>query len=215
MYDLKKVIDKVYLLSIKDSYDLAMFFLRYQEFYESANDNFRGRRFTISDFMEWYSKDRNGYFSYPIDWAGFNIPSWVIEQVIGLGIEDKNKYDYEMFDLHCLLKKEVNNGDYYLIGVSGEDAQTIDHEVAHGMFFTIPAYKAEMEKLLKKLPKGVRVKINTHLQSLGYTKEVFDDEAQAYLATGFGEKFKKFAWKAASKDFAKVFNNFDQRKQLC
>jgi hypothetical protein len=47
--------------------------------------------------MEWYSKKQgDGAFTYPTDWAGFNIPSAVVTGVHALGISDYNRYDERM-----------------------------------------------------------------------------------------------------------------------
>lgn len=207
-YKVQKIIDKVYNVSFQDHYDLCMFFLRYQEFYESPNSKFRNQPFEIIDFMEWYSKDREGYFSYPRDWGGFNIPSSIIDDIQSLFIVDLNKYDYEMFMLHKRLTEEVGGEDYYLIGSQPGNQHLLDHELAHGMYYTIPAYKAQMERLVKQLPANVRKASYSWLKSIGYTREVFVDETHAYMSTGYGEKFSKFGWKRASKPFVKVYNEF-------
>lgn len=213
-YELFKIIDRVYLIIFDNQYDLSMFFLRYQEFYESPNKKFRNNQFEIIDFMNWYSKKfGNGSFSYTKDFIGYNIPSKIIDDVNAIGIMDKNIYDYEMIHLHRKLQKEVHD-NYYLIGISNLNntnvfkSMTFNHELAHGMYYTIPAYKAQMERLVKQLPAKVRKASYSWLKSIGYTKEVFVDETHAYMSTGYGEKFSKFGWKRASKPFVKVYNEF-------
>lgn len=207
-YLIQKIIDKVYLVRFEVHYELCMFFLRYQEYYESPNPKFRNHAFTISDFMDWYVKDKNAdYFSYPADWGGFNIPSRIIDDVRTDTIQDFNRYDLEMFQLHSKLSQEAGS-DYYLIGVSGpadKNAQMVDHELAHGMYYTIPEYKAKMDKLVKACSPKLRTNMNAWLKDIGYTKEVYVDETQAYLSTGF---HGKFATKRASKPFIKVFQEF-------
>lgn len=209
-YTIEKIINRVYNLSFTDSYDLAMFFLRYQEFYESPNPRFRNKQFQLLDFMEWYSKDRDGFFSYPKDWGGFNIPSRIVDEVTALGIMDKSIYDYEMQALHRKLKEE-SGGDYYLIGCTGKgdvNKGILAHELAHGMYYTIPQYKVEMDSLVRKLPKHIRQGSFKWLGSIGYTKEVFVDETQAYFSGGFGDTFKRFPHKKACKPFMKVYKEF-------
>lgn len=211
-YEVTKLINKVYHVCFDNRYDLCMFFLRYAEYYESPNPQFRGKPFEILDFMEWYSKDRKGYFSYPGDWVGFNIPSKVINELNACGIFDKNKYDYEMIHLHRKLQREAS-GDYYLIGsaFNKEDEAahnaTVDHELAHGMYYTIPLYKKQVDKLTKKLDRDFYNEICDWLKEIGYTKRVYKDETQAYLATGLSWH-RKTAWKKISKPFAKLFKEF-------
>ena len=64
-YTLKEIKGGIFLVEFDNQYDLAMTFLRYQEFYESPK--FKGKRFTIIDFMEWYSKEYDGAFTYTKD----------------------------------------------------------------------------------------------------------------------------------------------------
>lgn len=193
-YDVKALTDKIYLLIFKDRYDLCMFFLRYQEYYESPNPAFCGKQFQILDFMEWYAKSKDGVFSYPKDWAGFNIPSNVIDEVFALGIIDKNIYDYEMMLLHRKLKEKSKGDNYYLIGVSSDGKKkdvetTVLHELAHAMYHTIREYKNEMDHLVDRLPKKIRKTMNAFFEESGYAEKVWIDETQAYLSTGFEKEF--------------------------
>ncbi len=196
--DLQKLYPRLYLLKFdpNDSYDMCMTFCRYQEKYESPNPKFRGKDFALVDFMEWYSKNSNGYFSYPIDWAGFNIPNTIFKANWFHNIRDKNKYDYFMLQAYyaiwhdikynsidTYLDFDLNDPKYYLIGAT--DALTIKHEMAHGFYYLIPKYKKEMDTLTKKLPKKFVEKVYSWFENIGYTKKVFKDEMQAYMATGF------------------------------
>src|SRR5579864_3597075 len=96
-YKISEVRSRVFFLQFKRRYDLCMQFLRYQEYYESVNSKFRDHAFDLLTYMEWYSHNNKlGYFSYPVDWSGFNIPGETIKKVWDLGIADKNIYDYEM-----------------------------------------------------------------------------------------------------------------------
>lgn len=207
-YKIKKIIDLVYLVDMKDHYDLCMLFLRYQEFYESPSPKFRGQRFDILDFMEWYSKKFcNDVFYYPKQWGGFNIPSRIIDEVQALGFYDKNKYDYEMIMIHNKLKVEAQ-GNYYLIGASSKNDQTLAHEVAHGLYYTRPEYKLGMDEILKDLPKESKKAMNDFLLGIGYAREVLNDETQAYFATGMSKNVLIPKLKSVSKPFIKFFDEF-------
>jgi hypothetical protein len=172
-----------------------MHFLRFQEFYESPNPKFRGNTFDIFDFMEWYSKKYgNGSFTYPNDWGGFNIPGVQIESCLDeLNYEkvEYNKYDSIMHSVHESLMKhsgadkfsERTHGDFYVIGcLSDNDA--LEHEIAHALFYLNEDYKKEVTKLVGGMSKSLKNKIYSNLKKLGYTKEVYIDECQAYMATG-------------------------------
>ncbi len=63
---IEEVRPRIFLFKFKDSYDMSMSFLRFQEYYELPNKKFRRKQFKIVDYMEWYSKKYgNGIFTYP------------------------------------------------------------------------------------------------------------------------------------------------------
>jgi hypothetical protein len=205
-------------MSFKEPYDLAMYFVRYQEFYESPSPQYRGKKFALLDFMRWYSfKFGKGVFTYPEDWAGFNIPGDIIKQIWDLGIDDRNLYDYEMLQVYRECQEKAK-GNFYLIGVSAskEEAITLKHEIAHGFFYTTPSYKKEMKKLVKELAPELRTRMNEELLDLGYTPKVYVDEIQAYMSTGLPmssdgtELYAKL--EAAQKPFIKLYNQYYKEK---
>ena len=189
-YKVKEVKKNVFLFEFQDQYDMCMTFLRYQEFYESPNPKFRGKRFKIVDFMEWYSKKfGKGLFTYPKDWGGFNFYGEIIAKVSSLIIEDHNHYDERMFEAYHKCKKKSDNKPFYIIGTLKGDDDAKDHEIAHAFFYLYPEYKKHMVKLVKKLDPDVRERINQELKKLGYTSYVFADEIQAYMSTGLHPSF--------------------------
>jgi len=224
--DLQKLYPRLYLMKFddKDRYDMCMTFCRYQEKYESSNPRFRNKDFELVDFMEWYSKDRDGSFSYPNDWAGFNIPNTLFHSQWYHNIRDKNKYDYFMLHAYYAIwhdikygsdsffktgsptdfGKEGNDPKYYLIGATNDWA--ISHEFAHGLYYLNPKYKKQMNALTKKLPKKFLDKVNSWLEYIGYTPKVFADETQAYMATGFPESANIDPGKLA-KPYEEIFKN--------
>jgi hypothetical protein len=223
-------------MTFTDHYDMCMTFLRYQECYESPNRKFRKKQFTLVDFMEWYSKKQSqGSFEYPKHWAGFNVPSYVFNNVCGMHkdgklirnndelvdwmtnsnwsdlILDYNKYDAIMEGVYnkCTKASYAKYGEssFYLIGAMEGNLDTINHEVAHGFFYTTPSYKKEMSVLVQKLNPTFRKKLYESLAKIGYTKEVFVDEAQAFLATGWREFFPKL--KSQDAPFIEVFDRYN------
>lgn len=212
-YKLKEVKPRIFLVNFdkKDTYDMSMLFLRYQEFYESPNIDFRGKHFLLLDFMEWYSHTYgNGVFTYPIDWAGFNFPGKIVDDVFneGLGISDHNRYDTEMAIIYDKCHKKCPDGNFYIIGAACNE-KVIKHEVAHGLFYTNSSYKTKMTKLVKNLKPSIRKKINKELKNMGYTPKVYIDETQAYLATGFASLDLPSTNKY--EQFSKTFNSFYEK----
>jgi hypothetical protein len=204
-YEIVKAANRIYWLKMEDQYDMCMLFLRCQEFYESPNERFRGKRFSLLDFQEWYAKEHEGIFTYPMDWAGFNIPSRIIDDVFTAGIPDVSKYDLAMAAIHHKIKEEAG-GEYYLIGSCGDELDP--HEFAHACFGTLPSYRKEMEALVFSMPPKAKKKMVKWLTKLGYTEEVFIDEIQAYLIVSDVE-VKKGKKRIDGSLFREVFRKFN------
>ena len=101
-YKIKMVRPNVFAVVVEDDYQLAMTLCRVQEFYESSNEEFRGKNFSIWKFMDWYSREHNGSFTYASDWAGFNIPFEVLEQCMNEMKEIESPYDKVMQSIYNL-----------------------------------------------------------------------------------------------------------------
>ncbi len=190
-FTIEEVKPKIFHFNFKDQYQLAMHFLRYQEFYESPNPKFRNHGFTILDFMEWYSKAfGNGSFTYPLDWVGFNVPNKVFERAIEKSPEE-NKYDTTMIEAYFQCKQKAG-AKFYIIGSVGDKTSqfyAMKHEVAHGFFYLNPTYKKEMTKLVKALKPRLRNDMFAAFKKIGYTPQVYVDECQAYFSTGIPDRF--------------------------
>jgi hypothetical protein len=181
MFNIQALSDTVYLFYFQNHTDLALSFLRYQEYYESPNDDFRNHSFTIEEYKDWYAKDR-GEFSYVEDWAGFNIPSRVFVELLDKGIKDLNEYDNLMIGAYQLIKRNCKQDKFYIIGVSTLDNSVLEHEKAHGLYYTNEDYKKECDEITASIPKELYDEIKESIIKLGYTEEVIDDEIQAYMS---------------------------------
>ena len=216
-YNLKEIYPRVFLVTMDNSYDLAMTFCRAQEFYESPYKEIRGKNFDMVEFQRLYTMRRGeSCFTYPEDWCGFNISSNAIWYCyFANNIPNPNQYD-ETFEI--IIRKITENVNsirdmkYYLIGANTGDERTKNHEIAHAFYYLHPSYKREMNKLIKEINKCSYNKITNFLLNAGYTKKVIDDEIQAYLATGDsylqddGIKISK----NITKKFQKVFEEYIQ-----
>jgi len=190
-----------------------MFFLRYQEYYESSSPKYRGKAFEIFEFMRWYSfKFGKGLFTYPDDWNGFNLPGNIIKDVWDKHIVDKNLYDYEMFHSWNECNRRADGEKFYIIGTAGTEA--LDHEIAHGLFYLNAEYQKKMKALVKALSPEIRKEMNVELKRLGYTPKVYVDETQAYMATGLTESFEdSVKWVEERKAFQAVFVQYSRKKK--
>lgn len=210
--ELFEMYPRIYALVIKDDRLRARVFMRYQEFYESDSDSFRGKGFKWKDYTKFYKeKTKKDYLSYHEDWAGYNIPCNSIESCIEL-IPDLNYYDLIMFSVVDTIRDIVGNDNYYLIGIdqsNGEDPSLVYHEVAHGLWFSTPSYKNRQMSNITNMNPNVRNSVAKKITGMGYGENVVDDEIQAYLSTGIGDNMKRIKdIKQSQIPFKEVFDKY-------
>ena len=209
----KEIQPKIYCVTVDDDYDRAMLFCRYQEFYESPHKQFRGKHFTWMEYMRFYkSAWKKRVFTYPEDWSGYNIPSNVMDKAHDKFYKE-TEYDIIMNDIYfyCATDSQNKNNntrcDWYLIGASSKDKSTMNHEIAHGLFFTNRRYRLGMLAALQMIPKKTMDKIDKKLIKMGYVndRKILDDEAQAFLSTGLYNGLETKEIKKHEKFFQDIF----------
>jgi hypothetical protein len=210
--ELFEMYPKIFAVVIKDDRLRARVFMRYQEFYESDSDSFRGKGFKWQDYTKYYKdKTKKKYLSYHEDWAGYNIPCHSIESCINL-IPDINYYDLIMFSIVDTIKNKVGSGNYYLIGIdqsNGEDPSLIYHEIAHGLWFSSPKYKSLQTLNIDAMDPRIKDILSLKISGMGYGENVIDDEIQAYLSTGISDDMIRIKGiKEAEKSFKNVFDGY-------
>lgn len=188
------VADGIFVLEIPDMYDRAMFFCKYQEFYESPMEHIRGKYFTLEEFMKAYKDYReDDCFTYPKDWHGFNIPSNVLAKAVDTFQGDSDN-DRLMEQVYMVCSSQF--GNFYLIGVDSIKSATYKHEMAHALWYLNKKYKASVRKLMKQIDKELYERLVKKIMKMGYPIDVAEDEIQAYLCHGWKvpyhtEKFRK------------------------
>ena len=209
---------RVYCVMVDDNYDRAMLFCRYQEFYESPYKQFRGKSFTWMEYMRFYKNVfKKDIFTYPYDWSGYNIPGNVMQKANHIFCKD-TEYDQIMNDIYfyCAIDSQnKNNGtrcDWYLIGASSKDLKTMDHEIAHGLYFTNKEYKKSVKKLIEAIKPKHYDSLKKKLIKMGYAddKKIIDDEVQAFMSTGLYKTFDNDTFKKYEKEFIKNFKLFNK-----
>jgi hypothetical protein len=214
-YKIQEVKPSIYAVLVPDGYHLAMLFLRYQEYYESPNNNFRGKDFCIWDYMEWYSKSNKGVFSYPRDWAGFNLPLeslWCCLDGIQKINVSLSPYDLLMREIVSqIFSLNGNSCKGYVIGTKDTEGEVFLHEICHGLYRTNSRYKKKAKEIIKEKisPDHYRT-FKNNLLLMGYTKKVIDDEIQAYLM--YGHSLPKFSSGIPPKDLKRYHTEF--KKEL-
>ena len=218
-YSIEEVRPNVFAVIMKDHYHRAMLFCRVQEFYESPNPQFRGKNFSIWDYIEWYSREHGDVFTYPFDWGGFNIPlktAWNCYEKLK---EYESPYDEVMdkivrtIEMKMFNKKNTRNWNAYIIGADSTESDTFEHEICHGLYATNKEYKQLMDEITLTIPTNDYLKFKDNLIKMGYTDSVIDDEIQAYLTTNYEyTKFSKGVFKTICmrlhKEYRKVFEQY-------
>jgi len=153
--------------------------MRIQEYYESPIGEFRGNYFTHEDFMDAYAENNSGRFTYFSDWSGFNVPGNIVLEFFEL-FDDLNKKETALY--RCVETiAEIHGDQFYLIGVVGQDQDTLNHELAHAFYYLDKEYKELMDAITSCWEN--RDEFYKGLETLGYDDSVFMDETQAYIAT--------------------------------
>lgn len=182
MFSLIKYAPRVYHLQFTKRFDLCATFMRYQEFYESANPRFVNSSFTLAEFERWYTYNTGGdEFTYHSDWSGFNMPLNIIKCVHDQGIADPNMYDSLMWGIYKMIDSVEQN--CYIIGTSKE-CDIIDHELTHAMYYINEQYKLDVDNVIKYAVvwyQSLYEKLCSTLSNEGYAPHVFWDEINAYL----------------------------------
>jgi len=225
-YKLYRIADRLYCVEINNPYDLANLFVRYQEYYESPNPNIRKKSFDLDEYKRWYAiteqqreiPQTKYTFSYSLDFVGFNVPSWAINDIIwkGIYIGKLNMYDNLMKDIcreiiddvSSSLRPEYDNDkSFYLIGTPKMKSDIMQHEIAHGLYHLNDKYRWGMKSLIKShFTKDELRKFKAILKKYHYCNDVMLDEIQAYMATGLLDDIEVFQSK--TKAFENFFNTY-------
>lgn len=213
--ELHKVADGIYCVVIKSQQLRAFTFLRIQEYYESSSSEFQGNKFTWDKYIQWYKSPEGPtgekeVFTYGSDWSGFNIPSEAIEKCME-EVDDPNRYDDLMVSIITEIK-ERENDKYYIIGVDELDVNSdlLDHELAHGFYYTDKEYRTKMNNLVNLLPTDEKKLISDVIIGIGYNESVLNDEIQAYMSTGLIDRMDESLKKYTNK-FEQVFKEAKQK----
>jgi hypothetical protein len=213
----KEIKPRIYCVLVDDDYDRAMLFCRYQEFYESPYKQFRGKPFTWMEYMRFYKTAwKKRTFTYPDDWSGYNIPSNIVEKANDVFYKE-TEYDEIMNNIyfHCAIDSQNKNDgtrcDWYLIGASSKDLKTLDHEIAHGLYFTNKDYKKDCKRLIDSIKPTHYDKLKKKLIKMGYVndKKIIDDEIQAFMSTGLYNGLNTKELKKYESGFIKNFKKYN------
>lgn len=211
----EEILPNVYHINFSSQEKLASTFLRFQEHFESPS--FKGKIFSLEDFKYWYTKNSlNGkktkQFTYYSDWSGFNIPSETL-----IPFQDGLFDPLSDEEIEFLKLFESKKRPFYIIGTFGNEKKSLNHEIAHALFYTNEKYRQKALAVIHEIPDEFKELFVKDLESFGaYHYSVYLDEMQAYLVSGL-EKLEKsgfdvFPFLRFEKKLKNIFNSFLDKK---
>ena len=186
-----RITDKIFWLAYDNAYDMCMTWLRVAEFRESSSHQAHRKPFKILDYMHWYAAVHGeGSFSYPADWAGFNIAKEGLHELyveLGAQIVDWNIYDTAALSTYLHLCNTAGPL-WCLCCTMYNDYETLRHELAHALWATDPEYRELQEAVIKSAQPELIAELEGRLHRMGYGPEVYADEIQAHVAADRGQQ---------------------------
>jgi hypothetical protein len=159
-------------ISAESQAELNLSFMRFTEYYESPNPEFKGKIFTVGQLKRWYSVTY-GADTYHIDWSGFNIPSKVLQPFLNGLFDPLTEEEKSLLDLF-----RYRDDNFYIIGA--QNNSVLRHELAHALYSYNSKYKKAIDNYICKNKKYL-VRTSKYILEKGYCKEVLNDELQAYI----------------------------------
>jgi len=159
-------------ISADSQEELGRTFIRFQEYYESPNPEFRGKIFTLGMVRQWYSV-KYGADTYHYDWTGFNFPSKVLLPFKQGLFDPLTSEEIELLNLF-----KYRHDNFYIMGA--QNNATLRHELSHALYDSNEKYRNEIDSYIKKNKRGL-AKAKKYILDKGYAEEVLNDEIQAYV----------------------------------
>jgi hypothetical protein len=185
---LTKLTPQILVFKCKTKKELALTFFRIQEFYEAQNSKLRGQSFDTFKFLDVMMADDGKVAYFFPGWSGFNFPSDIFHEWRRLN-PVATAYEAKLI---AQVEKALPKGKpFYVVAMLASDKNTLDHEVAHAMFFLNTDYRECATTLVRGLPIALRRHMRQALRTLGYSNGVVVDEINAFLATSDN----KYLWK--------------------
>lgn len=152
--------------------ELSLSFMRFQEYYESVNPDFKNKIFTVGQLRAWYSLTYGGD-TYHKDWIGFNFPSKVLEPFKKGLFDPLTEYETNLLEFF-----RYRHDNFYIIGA--QDQATLRHELSHALYSTNDQYARTVNSILDNNKKKMK-KVRQFILDKGYNHDVLNDELQAYI----------------------------------
>jgi hypothetical protein len=187
-----------------DSQDeLGLTFMRFQEYYESTNSEFKNKIFTQGQLKRWYS-ETYGSNSYHSHWVGFNFPSKVLIPFKEGLFDPLTIEEQRLLDLF-----KYRSDDFYIIGA--QNNSTLRHELAHALYASNSKYRNEINKFLNS-HKAKLKNTTKYILNKGYCQEVLYDEIQAYITDNDDNELINNTCPSIIAGVNKIYNKYNTEK---
>lgn len=183
--------------------ELGLTFMRFQEHYESASLDFRGKIFTQGQLRRWYS-ETYGSNSYHSHWIGFNFPSKVLVPFKEGLFDPLTIEEQRLLDLF-----KYRSDNFYIIGAQSNS--TLRHELAHALYASNVKYRDEINKFLIKNKNKIK-QTAKYILDKGYCEEVLYDEIQAYITDNDDNELINNTCPSIIAGVNKIFNKYNVEK---
>ena len=206
-FTMKKLYHRIYRILFYTQYDMNMSLLRIAEFNNNKSSKIWSNYFSFEDIFHHLTKKNNGIFDYANQWSGFALE--------GKGFLKWNcifRANLRVMELDLctnimnLGAPEVERSSFIMTYRHKDSHKVIKHELAHAMYETCPAYKKEMNGLIREMMHRDRKAMEASLGSHGYSIDLYKDEIQAYLATPECDDMELF--NIDTKEFKKAYNKY-------
>lgn len=187
-----------------DSQDeLGLTFMRFQEYYESANPLFKDNIFTQGQLRRWYS-ETYGSDCYHLHWVGFNFPSKILTPFKEGLFDPLTTEETRLINLF-----KYRQDHFYIIGA--QNNSTLRHELSHALYASNVNYKKEIDNFINQNKKQL-TKIVKYILDKGYCKEVLNDELQAYITDNDDAEIINNLCPSIISGINKIYNKYNKAK---
>jgi hypothetical protein len=199
-----KPFDQCLLIQFDNKRDLSLCFCRVQEFHESKLSDIKGVPASFADFI-YAHMDSKGMITYFNEWEGYNFNDKVWRKWLPW---ERTKHEK---DLIAIMEDELDiRAPFYVIGTLIGDTATVNHELAHALWYLNSNYHKMAQAILKVFKENDCFDYGCMLKALsdmGYHDDVLEDELQAYMSTGTLAELKEIDFHAVVKPYVNRFRS--------
>ncbi len=136
--------------------------------------------FTWDELNAWWATTPHGQRkTFAEYWDGFNVPVDDFQPFLEGRFADLNDEERVLLKLIRRLPK-----DAYVIATADDRTDVLPHEVVHGLYRHLPAYRKEVDRAVRRAIRARSIpNVLAALARMGYGKQTFVDEVNAYLVT--------------------------------